>query len=326
MFNRRSIFVFGSKQAAGAHEPRQVRTPFRKIATGLSALSVAMPLTFSGCAAPNTSAVSAFGQCQQTSSALRRTHSELDDSPAWISDAAGPEYDASIDRTDDYYDSDISGAPPHTAPPPPSGGGAGGAGGGGGGGGGRPPVGYSSKCSSPLGADRRPSSLGLMITFVCTYRETTPGVQDPTRDTLLGCDISSIGGVSQPPPPPSNAKGGTVAVHAGKPIDFAACSGSPMAIGDTISILSTPDTNIADMNTLWNGNKVEGWMYLGDDGKRYIQFNYANQAGKSAALSFGIASGSVSSAGGYSSINLWNGQLPPGTRVKTCFSKGKQLA
>ena len=65
--------------------------------------------------------------------------------------------------------------------------------------------------------------------------------------------------------------------------------GSPESIGDTISISTSPDTSVADINALWNGNKVAGWLYIGDDKTRFIQFNYQNQAGVSAAISVGNA-------------------------------------
>jgi hypothetical protein len=99
-----------------------------------------------------------------------------------------------------------------------------------------------------------------------------------------------------------------------------------MAVGDTISILNSPDTSIADINALWNGNKVAGWMYRGDNGKRFIQLNYQNQAGVSVGAGLKWASAGVSTPSGYSEINLWDGRLTPGTRLKKCFSRGGLFA
>ena len=99
-----------------------------------------------------------------------------------------------------------------------------------------------------------------------------------------------------------------------------------MSVGDTISILNSPDTSIADMNAIWNGNKVVGWMYRGDNGQRYVQMNYSNSAGVSVAGDFGFVSAGVSQPGGYSEIKKWNGSLPPGSRLKKCFTGGSVFA
>ncbi len=101
------------------------------------------------------------------------------------------------------------------------------------------------------------------------------------------------------------ARSSVIAARKGAPVDQARCWGSPMSIGDTISILSSPDTSVADINALWNGNTVSGWMYLGDDKVRFVQSKTLR---------------------GYGGIDAWNGRLPRGTRVVKCFAAGRKLA
>jgi hypothetical protein len=226
---------------------------------------------------------------------------ELTDSPPWQPSASAEAYTNSSARNSDYYDSDISGAPIHSA--------------GGSGTGGK--VVYTA-CGSPASHDRRVQSIGS-ISYTCYYQAVIPGVHKPDTDSFLGCDVA----VSTDS---TSGQLNVIGAHKGAPVDGGSCSGSPMSVGDTISISSSPDTSVADINALWNGNKVEGWMYLGDDKTRFIQLNYQNQAGQNGAVSIGIASGGVSSPGGYSGIYKWNGRLPPGTRVKKCFTRGSQLA
>jgi hypothetical protein len=141
-------------------------------------------------------------------------------------------------------------------------------------------------------------------------------------DYFLGCTVDIIGGFNNTPSNNNNAGGG----HRGGPVDGAQCSGSPMAVGDTISILNSPDTGIADINAMWNGNKVSGWMYKGDNGTRFVELNHANQAGISLGVAWGWFTAGVSTPGGYSAITKWNGQLQPGTRLKKCFTGGSLFA
>jgi hypothetical protein len=157
------------------------------------------------------------------------------------------------------------------------------------------------------------------ISYTCYYQAATPGIHNPDSDSFLGCDVYASVGVD------TTNVSTVIAAHRGAPVDGGTCSGSPEAIGDTISISGTPDTSVADMNALWNGNKVIGWLYKGDNGVRFIQLNYQNAAGQSAGVSLGLIGASVASPGGYSGIGKWNGSLPPGTRVKKCFTGGQQF-
>lgn len=103
------------------------------------------------------------------------------------------------------------------------------------------------------------------------------------------------------------------------------CSGSPETIGDYFHDNNSDTHQVRDINSLWQGGTEVGWMYLADDGKRYMQFNYATQAGKSLGVSWGFGNFSVSSPGGYSDIRVWTGGLPSGTAVQKCESQGATL-
>jgi hypothetical protein len=271
-------------------------------ALGVSACSTshAVPITVADAGCSNT---------LEGASAARRTSSYLDDNPAWVSGAppdATQQYVDSASRDSDYYDSDISGAPPHVS----AGSGHG------------PHV--SNSCSKPANSGRKPSSI-ISVPTNCWYQALQPGVHDPQHDLFLGCeylqyDTSGFTSLAM--------HGGAKGIKIGFPVDGAACAGSPMTIADDIHKADGSYTEIADINALWNGNKVEGWMYLGDDGNRYVQKNYSNQSGVQWSISIGEAvqgGVGVSSPGAYSGITPWNGQFPPGTSVRKCFVKGKQL-
>lgn len=225
---------------------------------------------------------------------------ELTDTPPWQPSASGETYPASSVRSSDYYDSDISGAPTHW-----------------GGSGTGSKVVYGS-CGAPGSHGRAVRSV-VSISYTCYYQAVTPGVHDPDTDSFLGCDVAVA-------TDSTSGQQNVIGAHKGAPVDGATCSGSPEGVGDTISILTSPDTSVADINALWNGNKVSGWMYIGDDKARFVQWNYQNEAGKSAAVSAGVLSVGGSTPGGYSGLYVWNGSLPPGTRVKKCFTRGSQLA
>jgi hypothetical protein len=263
------------------------------------------PFAFTGCGVHSsvTPHVAAAAACnRQASSVKRTTRDELTDSPPWEPDAGtstNEMYTSGSSRTGDYYDSDLSGAPLHTT-----------------GGGGRI---YLSSCEKPASQDRHTSSYP-QISYTCWYQARTPGVHNIYDDWFLGCTVDFTGGYDP------NVNNGSLLAYKGGPVDGAVCAGSPMAIGDLISIMTAPDTYIADMNAMWNGNKVIGWMYKGDNGQRFVQMNYQNQAGVSLSVPLGPFSIGFNSPGGYSEIEKWNGMLPPGTRLRKCFTKGSQLA
>lgn len=119
----------------------------------------------------------------------------------------------------------------------------------------------------------------------------------------------------------------------GKPTDCknVPCNGSPTTITDIVpsQIQNQGATQIVDINSLWDGGREAGWMYLGDNGQRYVQFNYADAASASAAFSagfrqFGFSISNIPPSG-YSGLTKWNGMLPPGTSLEKCETKGGTL-
>ena len=273
-------------------------------------LAATFGLTFAlsglaGCSGGGNSVqVSKSSDCGSVvASATRSVKDQFSDDPPWaVAGSANETYNVVAQRNSDYYDSDISGAPTHDVTS---------------GGGGKHNL---SGCNTPSSATRISKSY-TTVTRVCWYQAAISGVHEPEHDTFLGCDVDaqSYGSTTGQP------MGGQLADRKGKPVDGATCSGSPHAVSETISISGLPDTNIADINAIWNGNKEIGWFYLGDDGNRYIQFNYANRAGFSAGVGYGLFSVGISSPGGYSDVYHWNGTLEPGSRVRKCFTGGKQL-
>lgn len=158
--------------------------------------------------------------------------------------------------------------------------------------------------------------------ITCYYQEVTPGVEDPQHDIFLGCDYIDFYGneISS-----SGQPGWDVGVHGGAPNSNApACSGAPEAVGDSFPYNGKLIT-IRDVNSLWQGSTNVGWLYLGSDGTRYIQANYATQTGINWAVSVGILSVGGSTPGGYSGIDKYSGTKPPGTRNVKCFTKGQSL-
>ena len=119
---------------------------------------------------------------------------------------------------------------------------------------------------------------------------------------------------------------GSVAAHPGLPADGVGCSGSPETVGDTIP--STGGfTSVADINAIWQGSLEVGWMYLGTNGNRYFQGNFADTS--VVAISIGIYKSlgfSITQPSGYGPVVPWSGMLPPGSSLVPCFTKGKILA
>ncbi len=277
------------------------------------------PMALTACGGSGNSIAPKVANCNTTSpasttrlaaSTTRRVRDEMTDSPPWVPDNGTSTNETYADnstptRLGDWYDSDLSGAPQHTTY-------------GSGGGGGRN---YRADCTQPSSNGRTTQSYGG-ISYTCWYQARTPGIHNIYDDFFLGCTVDIIGGNNNTPTNNNNSHEG----HRGDPVDGATCSGSPMAVGDNISIIGAADTNIADINALWNGNKVAGWMYKGDNGTRFVQMNYSNQAGVSLSVTWGIGTIGVSTPGGYSGVSKWNGGLPPGTRLKKCFNGGSTLA
>jgi hypothetical protein len=268
-----------------------------------------------GCAGGTSSVtptgVADCGTASQSAYNSRAVRDMVDGSGTWYPSPATQDpalqYDLDGTRGVTYDDSDISGAPSHT------------------GGVGKALYGHaSSTCTGQSSIGRTTKSLTYVPTQ-CWYQERTPGIQDPLSDFFLGCDYVAVdvggdgyGGFI-------GGRGGSLGVHIGKPPDGGICANSPLSVGDPLPG-NTNNIGVADINAIYNGNKVAGWMYLGDDGHRYLQLNYANQAGYSIGVDLKLLSPGVSSPGGYSAVTLWNGQLPPGSRLNRCWSKGKVLA
>lgn len=97
----------------------------------------------------------------------------------------------------------------------------------------------------------------------------------------------------------------------------AQCSGSQETIGDIIPAVGGGNAQVVDINSMWSGAVEDGWMMLGNDGNRYVQYNYSQQPTWNWAVSIGIASGGFGTSS-YSGVMHWNGQLPPGTRLRPC--------
>lgn len=124
-----------------------------------------------------------------------------------------------------------------------------------------------------------------------------------------------------------------VAVQPGPPVANKPCFGSPGTVDDSFWNKKKQDVEIVDINSLWADGTESGWLYLGSDGQTYIQYNYADQAVWSWAVSIGIASGGASTPGGYSGIMLYKGggvgnvagAVQGGTQAEKCFQQGKYL-
>ena len=266
----------------------------------LASVLALLATTLSACANARTTLPVVASGCTHQSSAVRKIKDVLTDSPPWQpadTNSTNSSYSANDSRMSDYYDSDLSGAPTHT---------------------GATRAAY--QCVHQQGQTRSPQSMGT-IYYTCWYQALNPGYHDIANDLFLGCTAYLDGGYN-----PTAPMDGVISQHKGHPVDGAGCWNSPGTVGDPISALNAKDTSIADINALWNGNKVIGWMYKGDDGDRFIQLNYGNQGGWSAGVSLGFVSGAYNSPGGYSDVYKWDGRLPPGTRLKKCFSGGKLMA
>lgn len=130
-----------------------------------------------------------------------------------------------------------------------------------------------------------------------------------------------------------NVTGGAVAIQPGPPSAGKGCWGSPGTVDDSFYNQNKQDVEITDINSLWVNGRETGWLYLGSDGKTYIQYNYQDQAVWSWAVSIGIASGGASTPGGYSSIMPYNGGsvtnvaggVQAGTQPQQCFQQGQYL-
>jgi hypothetical protein len=181
----------------------------------------------------------------------------------------------------------------------------------------------SDLCNKPASSGRSKDGI-VMIPTQCWFQAIQPGVHDPKVDTFLGCDYAMyddgfnyIGF--------AGLKGGMIGVHVGPPMPGVTCNGSPSQVGEYITDGSGHSGTVTDINPLFNGNLVEGWMYITDTGFRFVQWNYNNKAGVSAGIGYGKLGGAVGTPGGYSGYYLWNGMLPAGTNVKRCFKDGATL-
>jgi hypothetical protein len=78
-------------------------------------------------------------------------------------------------------------------------------------------------------------------------------------------------------------------------------------------------------------NAEFGWLYKGSDGKTYIQYNFADQAGYNFGVNAGIISAGTSTPGGYSGIYPYTGSaggkgsVPAGSLVQTCWQQDNYL-
>jgi hypothetical protein len=249
----------------------------------------------------------------QTSSTARHTRGEITDSPAWApagSNTSSEQYADGGSRAATQYDTDV------VKP------------------GGKGPV-VSSTCNTPQ-SDSRAAQSAIAIPTQCWFQAIQPGVHDPQVDTFLGCDyaVFETGFFAGFAGNKGHAKG----VVQGPPQDGAQCQSSPTNVGDTVTPGNGYFTDVVDINAIWNGNKVAGWVYLGSDGREYYQLNFQNEAGRSIGVQWGIFSAGVSFPSGYSGYypydpSMLSTQGMPfdprnalfGAKVVKCFRGGKQL-
>jgi hypothetical protein len=249
----------------------------------------------------------------QTSSTARHTRDEQTDSPAWVpaaSTASSEQYADDGSRLATRFDTDVVKS------------------------GGKGPV-VSSTCNASQ-SDGRSAQSSVLIPTQCWFQAVQPGVHNPQTDIFLGCDyaIFDTGSFMGFGGNKGNAKG----VVQGPPQDGAQCQSSPTTVGDTVSPGNGYFTDVVDINAIWNGNKVAGWVYLGSDGKEYFQLNFANEAGRSLGVTWGVFSVGITPPSGYSGYYPYDPSMLTttgmpfdprnalfGAKVVKCFKGGKQL-
>jgi hypothetical protein len=179
--------------------------------------------------------------------------------------------------------------------------------------------------STKAAQTRKPMTMGRsQLILTCWFQEVTPGVEDPAHDIPLGCTYEDFVSTTQD----INPNGGGfdfVGIHGGK-VSGAGCASSPETIQDPIDVTSSgAEVSVTDINVVMADGSVVGWMYMGSNGVRYYQPNYATQAAWNFNISLGIVSGGTSTPGGYGPVKPWTGQLPPGSRPLKCFTSGTTL-
>lgn len=106
-----------------------------------------------------------------------------------------------------------------------------------------------------------------------------------------------------------------------------------MSVDDSFYNQNKQNVETQDINSVWVNGQEVAWLYYGSDGNTYVQYNYADKAGWSWAVSIGIVSGGTSSPGGYSSIMPYTGggigsvagSVQAGSQVEKCFQGGQYL-
>lgn len=170
---------------------------------------------------------------------------------------------------------------------------------------------------------------GQLVFQICWFQETThPGYQYPETDKFLGCDSFYISTDYTAP-----TRTDTIGARVGTPNqDAPPCEGYELSINDDFVPKDGPGDMLRDINAVWNGGYVVGWMLQGfahdavtGGYQRYYVPNLNTQPAISFNISFKFVSGTYTPPAGYGAIRKWTGMLPPGSQVKKCFSKGHSL-
>lgn len=90
-----------------------------------------------------------------------------------------------------------------------------------------------------------------------------------------------------------------VAAHPGPPRDGVRCSTSLLTVGDSVPTGRGHFTTVVDINPVWQGNRVIGWVYRGADRGAYWQ----------------------PASGEGQIVRVSHGTLPLDSRVVACFKK-----